>query len=283
MIAPDAEQDVAHLRQWIGREERSLHPISEDLARKFNATLNVDAPEPRAGMEAPGLIHYCMASPIVATAALGPDGHPQRGGLLPPVSLPRRMWAGSDITFHGQLKVGDVVHRVSRVADVAGKQGKTGPLIFVTVEHTFDVRGVMVIVERQDIVYRGADTGQAEAKAVATSSAHRQTVTPDPAFLFRYSALTFNAHRIHYDRPYATEVEGYPALVVHGPLQATLLFNHAAALWGSRPLRFAFRSRSPLFDSEPFFIDAERAGSHMKLWTSCAGGPVAMFAEAEWP
>jgi 3-methylfumaryl-CoA hydratase len=283
MTALEPEIDIAHLRQWIGREERSLHHISEDLVRKFNATLNVDAPEPKAGMEAPGLFHYCMASPIVATAELAADGHPHKGGLLPPVSLPRRMWAGSDVTFHGQLKVGDVVHRVTRIADVAAKQGKTGALVFVTVEHVLDVRGVMAIVEKQDIVYRGADTGQAGQQAAAMASAHRQAVAPDPALLFRYSALTFNAHRIHYDRSYATDVEGYPALVVHGPLQATLLFNHAVALWGSRPTRFAFRSRAPLFDSEPFFLDAERTGSHMKLWTSRAGGPIAMFAEAEWP
>ncbi|MGK9168410.1 MaoC family dehydratase N-terminal domain-containing protein [Inquilinus limosus] len=274
--------DIDHLRSWIGREEVAEDIVTADLVRKFRAMLDLPADPPRTGDVAPRLLHFCLAQPAAPTAALGPDGHPQRGGFLPPVPLPRRMWAGGRVTFHDDLRVGDSVRRISRIADVAAKEGRTGLLCFVTVDHAIEAHGRPVLRERQDIVYRGLDGGAKTAPAPAEPGRHRRRIEPSPPLLFRYSALTFNGHRIHYDRRYVTEVEGYPGLIVHGPLQATLLFNFAAELRGAPPTRFAFRSLSPLFDDDAFLLHASEDGDGLKLWSARENGPVAMAAEAGW-
>jgi len=193
------------------------------------------------------------------------------------------MWAGSHVVFHRGLHIGDIVRRVSRIADVTLKQGHTGILCFVTVEHVIEVDGRAVLAEIQDIVYRAFDGGQQKkpAEPAKAGSWQQRVVTPSP-FLFRYSALTFNGHRIHYDRRYAVEVEHYPGLVVHGPLQATLLVNYAEELRGGPPSSFRFRSLSPLFDNDTVVLHAEEEGKKLKLWTAREGGPVAMTAEADW-
>ncbi len=275
--------DIDHLRGWIGREEAAEDVVTADLVRKLQATLDLPGAPPRTGDAAPRLVHFCLAQPAAPTAALGPDGHPERGSILPPVPLPRRMWAGGSIAFDGELRVGDAVRRVSRIADVVAKQGRTGPLCFVTVEHVIEAGGRTAVRERQDLVYRDPD-GAAKAPAPpAEPGRHRRRVAADAALLFRYSALTFNGHRIHYDRRHATEVEGYPGLVVHGPLQATLLCHFAAAIRGAPPARFAFRSHSPLFDDDAVVLHAGEADSGtLRLWTAREGGPVAMAAEAAW-
>jgi 3-methylfumaryl-CoA hydratase len=275
--------DIDHLRGWIGREEAAEDVVTADLVRKLQATLDLPGPPPRAGDAAPRLVHFCLAQPAAPTAALGPDGHPERGSFLPPVPLPRRMWAGGTVTFDGELRVGDAVRRVSRIADVVVKQGRTGPLCFVTVEHIIEAEGRAAVRDRQDLVYRGPD-GAAKAPAPpAEPGRHRRRVGADAALLFRYSALTFNGHRIHYDRRHAIEVEGYPGLVVHGPLQATLLYHFAAAIRGAPPARFAFRSHAPLFDDDAVILHAgaEENGT-LRLWTARESGPVAMAAEADW-
>jgi len=276
--------DIAHLRTWIGREDVGTDTLSEDLARKYHATFDFTGEAPKAGEVVPRLIHFCLAQPAAPTARLGPDGHPQRGGFLPPVPLPRRMWAGGGLTFHGDLRVGDSTRRVSRIEDVVLKEGRTGALCFVTVQHRVEANGQLVLEERQDIVYRELDAGPGAAKPAPTAEqgVHQRPMRAEAPLLFRYSALTFNGHRIHYDRRYVTEVEGYPGLIVHGPLQAALLCNYATELHGAPPKRFSFRGLSPLFDDDAFTLHATEAGEGLKVWTAKQNGPVCMTAEAAW-
>ena len=277
--------DLDHLRQWIGREETRAERLTTAIAVRFNATFDRDATAAE-GEAAPGLIHLCLAPDISPTSTLGPDGHPARGGFLPPVPLPRRMWAGSHFRFHEDIRIGDMVTRRSVVRDVTVKQGRSGPLCLVTVEHHIDSDGVLAVTERQDIVYRAAGPSGAAPSAAPPAAApegrYSRAVAASPALLFRYSALTFNGHRIHYDAPYARAEEGYPGLVVHGPLQATLLLQFAEALRGKRPAQIGFRGLSPLFDTAGFTLNAQDEGQGLRLWTAAEGGPVAMEARAEW-
>lgn len=276
--------DLDHLREWIGREETRSELLTDALVERFNATFDRQGPL-ETGAAAPLLIHLCLGQPAVPTAELGPDGHPARGGFLPPVPLPRRMWAGGEVAFHDDIRIGEVVTRRSAIADVTLKEGRTGTLCFVTVNHHVTSGGRDVLTERQDIVYRGADKpGGAPhpAPEPAPPGDNRREITATPAFLFRYSALTFNGHRIHYDTPYTTGEEGYPGLIIHGPVQATLLAQYAADLRGAPPTRFSFRSLSPIFDTQDFSLNATSDGDDMKLWTAATGGPVAMTARAIW-
>jgi len=279
-----SELDIAHLRTWIGSEQVLDDVLTEALAQKYHATFDGAGDAPAVGEPVPRLIHFCLSQPVVPGRELGPDGHPARGGFLPPVPLPRRMWAGGELTFHGDLRVGDTIRRVSRVEDVTVKEGRTGVLCFVTVSHRLSVDGGLRIEERQDVVYRALETGAQPTKvpAPAARGEHRQPMQVDPTLLFRYSAVTFNGHRIHYDRPYATQVEGYPGLVVHGPLQAAFLLGYATDLRGMPPSRLKFRGLSPLFDGDDFALHATAEGDGLKLWTATENGPVCMSAEAAW-
>ena len=275
--------DIDHLRSWIGREDSASEVLSPSLVHQFNATFDRTSGE-APGDIAPLLIHFCLAQPAVQTAGLGPDGHAARGGFLPPVPLPRRMWAGGEFTFQGDIRIGEEVRRVSTVRDVVLKQGRTGPLCFVTVNHEVTSDGRPVLNERQDIVYREAQnvTGMKTPPAPATTGDDVMQITPSAAYLFRYSAMTFNGHRIHYDKDYVRDVEGYPGLIVHGPLQATLLCQFAADLKERAPKTFRFRSLSTIFDTADFTVNAQTEGETMKLWTAQLGGPVAMEATAAW-
>jgi 3-methylfumaryl-CoA hydratase len=279
------ELDLDHYRAWIGREEQASEEVTPELVHRFNATLDLGTDYPRQGDPVAPMIHLCIAPAAAPTAALGPDGHPQRGGFLPPVPLPRRMWAGGSLRFGRAIRVGERVQRTSRIDDVAIKEGRTGTLCFVAIDHTLTVDGEIVVRERQDVVYRGqSDPSRAGAvtSPVQTGQHHRRVAATAP-LLFRYSALTFNGHRIHYDHPYATGVEGYPGLVVHGPLQATLLVHFAATLRGGQaPAQFDFRSHSPLFDDDDVDVHASDKGDGLSLWTARPGGPVAVMAEARW-
>lgn len=275
--------DIAQLRSWIGREQEDSELLTPTLVRQFNATFDRSA-DAGMGDAAPLLIHFCLAQPIAPMSELGRDGHPALGGFLPPVPLPRRMWAGGAFTFHGDIRIGETVTRRSVIKDVVLKEGRTGPLCFVTVEHEVSSDGRAVLSERQDIVYRDVD-GKGGAKAApeaAAQGAFRRVITPTPTLLFRYSAMTFNGHRIHYDMPFATQTEGYPGLIVHGPMQATLLCQTAADIGGSAPKTFRFRSLSPIFDNADFTVNAEQTEAGVKLWTARVGGPVAMEALAVW-
>ncbi|MGE0604161.1 MAG: MaoC family dehydratase N-terminal domain-containing protein [Xanthobacteraceae bacterium] len=278
-----AEIDIAHLRSWIGREDVAVDIVGEDLSRKYHATMDFPGEAPHRGETAPRLIHFCLAQPAAPTSKLGPDGHPARGGFLPPVPLPLRMWAGGTLVFHGDLKVGDEARRISRIADVVLKQGRTGALCFVTVEHRIEANGVLVLEERQDIVYRKLDSAANAAKVPPTAAErglHQRPMRAEAPLLFRYSALTFNGHRIHYDRRYVTEVEGYPGLIVHGPMQAAMLYYYASELFGRAPKRFSFRGLSPLFDDDDFVLHATPEGQMLKLWIAKSGGQLCMSAEA---
>ncbi len=279
--AGDPQIDIDALRGWIGRSETRGELLTPAIAERFNATFGRSGPLDD-GAEAPLLIHLCLTQPAVPADELGPDGHPARGGFLPPVPLPRRMWAGGAFAFHRPLRIGANVTRVSTIRDVVLKQGRTGPLCFVTVEHEISDTDGPALTERQDIVYRGIDSTPKAAPDAAAPGAHHRKIKADPVFLFRYSALTFNGHRIHYDQPYVTGPEGYPGLIVHGPLQATLLAHYAADLRKAVPSEFRFRSLSPLFDTEDFSVNAQDSAQGMTLWTARAGGPVAMQASATW-
>ena len=275
--------DIDHLREWIGKGEAKSELVTPALVDRFNATF--DRPgEAVNGDTAPVMIHLCLAPPTAPTSGLGPDGHPERGGFLPPVPLPRRMWAGGSFTFHDDIRVGETVTRASTIRDVTLKEGRTGALCFVTVDHVITSDDRLILNERQDIVYRGVDAPGATKKSPppAPHGKDRVQVNPSPALLFRYSALTFNGHRIHYDAPYVQDVEGYPGLIVHGPMQATLLVQFAEKLRGKRPAQFDFRSLSPLFDDADFTLNALDEDEGLKLWTSYVNGPVAMEALAKW-
>ncbi len=283
--------DIAACRNWIGREQRTSDCVTPGLVQRFNATFDGPADAPEHGALAPLGIHWCLAPLAAPTAALGSDGHPARGGFLPPIPLPRRMWAGSQLTFGAPIRVGDVVERASRIEAVTHKQGRTGPLGFVTIQQTLTVAGVPVVEERQDLVFRGLESITEAAEREAASPPARQpalaqsskTVAVSEALLFRYSALTFNGHRIHYDRRYCTDVEHYPGLVVHGPLQATFLLHFAALLRGGQPpVHFAFRSTAPLFDGTPFNMATAETPDGLRLWTANAAGQAAMTAAATW-
>lgn len=273
--------NVDHLSAWIGRSEERTDVLSQTLVDRFRASF--DLAEPADGA-LPQLIHFCLAQPFAPTAELGADGHPEKGGFLPPVPLPRRMWAGGEITFHAPLEVGAEIRRTSVIADVKVKKGRTGTLCFVTVRHAIESNGTHALSERQDIVYRAPDSGPSPAARAANERVPGQSrsVTPSAPLLFRYSALTFNAHRIHYDHPYTTGVEGYSGLVVHGPIQATLLCQYAADLAQSPLRRFAFRSTAPILGTDPFDLCADVKGSAATLWTARPGGSIAMKADAEW-
>ncbi|SIS86673.1 FAS1-like dehydratase domain-containing protein [Phaeovulum vinaykumarii] len=270
--------DLDHLRRWIGRSDSAQERLSPDLIARLCATLDQPTPEGTA----PLLIHLCLAPPVVPTARLGPDGHPARGGFLPPVALPNRMWAGGAFTFHRPLKSSDNVTRHSTIRDVVLKEGRSGPLCFVTVDHRIETDGALAIEERQDIVYRPASRPGPRRGDPAPRGAFHEGVNGAAVVLFRYSALTFNGHRIHYDRPHTVEVEGYPGLVVHGPLQATWLCQFAERIAGRAPARFEFRALSPLFDGDAISINADWEGGELALWTAAEGGPIAMQARAFW-
>lgn len=272
--------DVDHLRQWIGRSEERSEQLTSGLVDRFNATFD------RQGDAAPPMIHLCLAPSIAPTSDLGRDGHPHRGGFLPPVQLPNRMWAGGAFDFREDIRVGELVTRRSTIRDVVEKQGRTGTLCFVTVDHCVESGGRLAVEERQDIVYRSAhSSGSMQGQKLEPAAAHGQyrvSVDPSATLLFRYSALTFNGHRIHYDDPYTRDIEGYPGLIVHAPLQATQLVQFAESINGRAPRRFDFRARSPLFGTAAYTLNAAEDGNGLKLWTAYGDGPVAMEARASW-
>jgi 3-methylfumaryl-CoA hydratase len=279
--------DLDHLRQWIGRKAEVTDIVTAQLVKGLRATLFQEIGEPKTGDAAPFTVHWCLGQPVYPMSELGPDGHPTRGGFLPPVPLPRRMWAGGELQFIDPLRVGDETTRTSRISDVTLKTGSTGTLCFVSVEHVVTTSRGPAIRERQDIVYRDVSKTQAAAPAKAAppppAAKHRETHVSDPVLLFRYSALTFNGHRIHYDRDYVTKVEGYPGLIFHGPLQAALIVELAAKLHGGQPPKtFSYRGVQPLFEGGEFSVNANDAAGGLELWTANAEGQPTMKGTATW-
>ena len=260
----------------IGRAETRQDEVSPRLLRGLAATLGVPEPE-----VLPPLWHWMLFQDWVPAAGVGPDGHPKRGGFLPAVhDLPRRMWAGGRLAFHAPLRPGDAVQRTSTIKSVVEKQGASGRLVFVTVNHRIEGPAGLAINEHQDIVYRGAEGAavkDAPPADPAPAEARRAEVLPDPVLLFRYSALTGNGHRIHYDMDYVRDVEGYPGLVVHGPLQATWL----AGLLAPQPLRtFTFRGLRPAFHGTPLQLEAWSSEAGTTLRTLDPSGAACMAAAA---
>lgn len=268
--------------EWIGRSETApRETLTRKLVERFRATLD---PHLAATDGAPAGIHWCLSPPVVPTAQLGSDGHPAKGVFLPPVPLPRRMWAGAQVEFMDPLREGDSVARVSRIVDVAMKQGRSGPLCFVSVQHDLTTPRGVALREWHDIVYRPAAT-QTETGVVADTrdeAAEEHLVPIDPVLLFRYSAITFNGHRIHYDESYAKNVEFYPGLVIHGPLQATLMLNHAVRQGGKFPRRFVFRGISPACGAQVLRLRAWPSDTGLDLATVTDAGVTAMKATAIW-
>jgi len=273
--------DLPHLKGWIGNTRSVTDTITPRLAASLAAVLDetVDLAE---GDPAPAGIHWCLSPDIAPMAGLGADGHPARGGFLPPVPLPRRMWAGGRLRFHGNFRVGERVRRDSVIRDVAAKEGRSGALCFVTVAHEYHGAAGLVLSEEHDIVYRAiAPTVLPEPPAAPRQGDIRAEIEASPVLLARYSAVTFNGHRIHYDRDYAREEELYPGLIVHGPLQATYLLRMARDAFGAMPARFDFRGRAPLFDGGTFSLEARRDGDdRLELWTAARNGAVTLEAEA---
>ncbi len=278
--------DLHHLQSWIGRTESVQDLATVVPLRALSATLDREDPAIDIGTEVPPCWHWLYFLPLHRQSGLGPDGHALRGGFLPPVPLPRRMWAGSRLEFLAPVRAGQAIERTSRIADVRMKEGRTGALVFVQVHHDIHTEGRHAIHEEHDIVYRDlpAPGEPAPAGVPAPQDAlWTREIVPDDVLLFRYSALTFNGHRIHYDRRYVTEVEGYPGLIVHGPLIATLLLDLLRReLPAARVGRFAFKAMKPIFDIAPFSVCARMDGDRtVRLWAVTPEGHLAMDATAE--
>ena len=277
------------LTAWIGRSESAVDTFVPVPVAALAATLDHAPAAVEPGMALPCLWHWLYFVPLARASEIGPDGHPRRGGFLPPVPLPRRMWAGSQLEFGAEpLRVGDRVERRSTIADVKVKTGRSGELVFVKVRHELSRAGAAqpALVEHHDIVYREARRpGDVDPppQAPPAGGVWQREIVPDPVLLFRYSALTFNGHRIHYDRRYVTEVEGYPGLVVHGPLIATLLLDLLRRESpGAEVAAFSFRAVRPTFDLNPFRVNGLPAadGRSVRLWAQDHEGWLTMDAVA---
>ena len=284
----DAPSATAELRSWIGRSETLHDVVNPTPLKALTATLDREAEAFTPGTALPLLWHWLYFLPMHRQSEIGPDGHARRGGFLPPVPLPRRMWAGSQFEFRAPVRVGDELARTSTIADVTTKEGRSGPLVFVKVRHDLRCNGqaAPAIVEFHDIVYRGAQQpGAVEPppQAAPPDATWQRRIVPDEVLLFRYSALTFNGHRIHYDRRYVTEVEGYPGLIVHGPLIATLLMDLLRRqLPHADVATFRFKAVRPTFDLHPFCVNggAQGDGRTIKLWAQDHEGWLTMDAVA---
>jgi 3-methylfumaryl-CoA hydratase len=286
-MRPIKKEAAMDLKSWVGQSESVSDVITATPYAALSATLDRAPVRPAIGTSLPPLWHWLYFLPLHRRSDLGPDGHAQRGGFLPPVPLPRRMWAGSQFTFEVPLRVGDAVTRTSTIADVTEKSGRTGQLVFVKVRHEIARQGgPIALTEFHDIVYRdapGPDDRPPPPQTAPANPVWEKRWAPDDVLLFRYSALTFNGHRIHYDRRYVTETEGYPGLIVHGPLIATLLLDLLRdAQPGAEVTSFRFRAVRPTFDITPFSVcgkpDEDRKTIH--LWARDHEGWLTMDATA---
>ena len=281
----DAEMDVS---EWIGRRDERTDEVTIAPVWGFYDALDYDH-TPQQGEALPPGAHWCYFHPHVPMREIGPDGHPRRGGFMPdPAGLPRRMFAGSHMDFVGDIRIGETLTRTQEITSVKPKEGKTGKLLFVSVQETYSGATGVEMVQKNDIVYREAPKDGANTppppKPAPTNAQWQRTIDPDPVMLFKYSAVTFNGHRIHYDRTYAMNEEGYPGLVVHGPLIGTLLMDLCRR---ERPddklATFSFRAVAPLFDIAPFTVNgAPKDGDNdtWSLWAANDQGHLCMQGEA---
>ena len=280
-------QDLEKLKEWIGRTEADVDYVTVPAVHRLAATLDRGDPLPRMGDPLPIGWHQILFPRVVRQSQIGADGHPERGDFLPPVPLPRRMFAGKRTTFHSDLRVGDAVRRDSVIQAVNIKQGRTGQMVFVTVKTDISSPRGPAITEEQDFVYREAAPGGTPPQPPQPAPGRAvwsRVVTPDPVMLFRYSALTFNGHRIHYDLPYVTKVEGYPGLVMNGGL-TTLLAFELARTHASTPIRaISSRNVRALFVNQPITLGGEPSTDNKTatLWALNPDGALALTAEAEF-
>ena len=276
----------ARWEDWIGRTEVASDRVSQTPARALAATFDrTDLSALGPGDELQPIWIWLYFLPLAPSLGIGPDGHPHRGGFLPPVDLARRMWAGSRCRFHAPIRIGDPVERTSTIAKVAEKTGAAGAMVFVTVHHAVTREGLLLMEEEQDLVFLAIpERFSPPAPTALPPCDWSEPAAVDPVRLFRFSAMTFNAHRIHYDRTYATEVERYPGLVVHGPLQAALLFDAACRHAPEQtPAAFTFRGLRPLFDFDAVSVNGRRRGDEgLDLFTANGDGAVGMQATLDW-
>lgn len=274
------------LKEWIGRTQSVEDLAAPFPVRALAATLDEGDPDPRNGDPLPPLWHWLYFLEIAPQSKIGPDGHAERGDFLPPVPLPRRMWAGSRFSFDGEpVRVGETIERRSTIKSVEPKTGSTGSMVFVTVQHTISGPRGVSLVEEHDIVYREpAKPGEKPkpAKPAPTDPTWRKTIQADPVLLFRFSALTFNGHRIHYDQPYVTGTEGYPGLIVHGPLMGLVQMELARRSNPARiPRSFEFRALSPVFAGGAFSVQARREqDGSITTWVADSNGGLAQQGRA---
>ncbi|MEG0974366.1 MAG: MaoC family dehydratase N-terminal domain-containing protein [Comamonas sp.] len=272
--APLTSAQLAHLQSWVGKSESMHDLIAAAPVAGLSATLDRDDAAPQAGDALPPLWHWMNFVPMVRQSLLGPDGHPARGGFLPPVPLPRRMWAGGRLHWNAKnpIAIGQNLERISRIASVEHKVGRSGELLFVLVQHEYRNANGVALTEEHDIVYRAAAQPSDPAPkptAAEKTAAWSREINADPVMLFRYSALTANGHRIHYDRTYVTQEEGYPGLIVHGPLIATLLIDLLRRHMPEAVITdFSFKAVRPTFDLHPFTVLGQPSadGKTVQLW-----------------
>ncbi len=280
-------QELEKLKDWIGSRETDVDYVTIPAVHRLAAMLDRDDQMPKAGDPLPVGWHQILFPRVARHSQIGPDGHPMRGDFLPPVPLPRRMFGGKRVTFRERLRVGDEVHRESEIRDVALKQGRTGQMVFVTVQTDIHSPRGLAITEEQDIIYRGNPDPKAPPpppQPVPGKAVWLHEVTADPVLLFRYSALTYNGHRIHYDWRYVTQEEGYPDLIVNGGLQTLLAFE-LARTHASTPLAYvSSRNVRPLFVNRPFTVCGEPSADNKtaKLWVADQDGAPTLVAEAEF-
>ncbi len=279
--------NLEQLHDWVGRREVREDVVTPWPVAALAATVDDQEVIPESGQPLPPGWHWMFFLEAKPPSELGTDGHPKRGGFLPPIPLPRRMWAGGRLEFLRPLLIGDSITRESEIVSVESKSGRSGTLVFVTVRHTVHAGAEIAIVEEQDIVYREAakkgDPLPPGKQAPADPQWVRQ-VMPDSVMLFRYSALTFNGHRIHYDKDYAVHEEHYPGLVVHGPLQATLLLDLSRRHAASAVRKFEYRAQHPLFAGSPLTVNGtfDAGTSQADVWTANEAGNIAMRGTASF-
>ncbi|WP_373087777.1 MaoC family dehydratase N-terminal domain-containing protein [Sneathiella sp.] len=273
------------LDDWVGKQEKRVEIIHQQSLNGYAALMDEDIPA--SALVPPGG-HWMYFLPTDKQSRLDLDGHAFKGDFLPPIELPRRMWAGGRLSFNNPLQAGDLAEKTSTIKSVTPKEGRTGKLVFVTVEHEIRNEKGLCLTEEHDLVFRAASTegvsGTKQPQAAPTDGEWDVTITPDPVMLFRYSALTFNGHRIHYDREYCINEEGYPGLIVHGPLLGTLLMRLAVQKMNSRSLKnFNFRNYNPIFDTRPFTITGKAdSEDRCTVWVKGPDGELAVSATAEF-
>lgn len=277
--------DIAHLKTWIGRTAEATDVAAPGPLKRLAGLLDHETP-PWIPDQLPPLAHWLYFLPSARQSELDADGHPKRGDFLPPVPLPRRMWAGSRLEFHAPIPVGAEITRKSTIASIEAKSGASGEMVFVTVRHEVYASDDVAIIEEQDIVYReapksaGSRPSRPPARVEDPQPEWKRAVNPDSVQLFRFSALTFNGHRIHYDRDYCRDIEGYPGLVVHGPYTATLLVDHFLRRHPrARIAQLNFRAQRPLFDTAPFELCGKSHPNRADLWAHSPADEIAMTME----